>query len=115
MRRLSGDLDAVLILMDPQGQAIAFNNDAGGDPTLPDAALDHVLLPSTGNYSLVAQRNQGAGGFSSGAFELTLALDGTDPALASDANQVLAYGDDGRGRDQRRPAPARISVLWHAG
>lgn len=92
MRRTSGDLDARLVLLGVGNRGLAFNDDAEGEPP-EDAAIRQFQLPDTGSYTLLAGRSGGAAGSSSGVYEITLTRDGNDPALASEQDRVLLYGD----------------------
>lgn len=71
MERTSGSLDTLLILLDPQGNQIAFNDD---DPQSfgTDSRIGNFRIPVTGTYTIVATRFQGQLGSTSGGYRLTL-------------------------------------------
>jgi uncharacterized protein YdeI (BOF family) len=71
MNNTSGSLDPLLILLDPNGQEIARNDD---DPNglNRDSYIQGFTLPTSGVYTIVATRFQEAQGVSEGSFSLTL-------------------------------------------
>lgn len=74
MNALSGDLDAYVSLVSPQGDVLA-SSDSGGQGL--DAAIYAVQLPSSGTYSVVARRagpNFGEGGTTAGDYEIIVTL-----------------------------------------
>lgn len=80
MAVLSGSLDPLLILLDPQGNEIARNDD---DPlgTNRDAYLREFAITQPGQYIIVATRFQEGLGSTTGEFSLTLELQpGNRPA-----------------------------------
>ncbi|MCL4254485.1 MAG: hypothetical protein KJ043_12005, partial [Anaerolineae bacterium] len=80
MRADVGNLDPYLILIDPDGQQIARNDDGSGLGF--NSSLDKVILPKTGDYTLVATRFQVAFGVTEGTFQLSATADsGTSQAL----------------------------------
>jgi hypothetical protein len=76
MNALSGALDPLLILLDPNGEEIARNDD---DPqgTNRDAYLQAISLSETGTYTIVATRFQGNVGTSEGEFSVSLSEAGS--------------------------------------
>lgn len=73
MRAEVGNLDPYLILIDPDGQQIARNDDGSGLGF--NSALDKVILPKTGDYTIVATRFQVAFGVTLGTFQLSATAD----------------------------------------
>lgn len=74
MQRVDGDLDALLILLDPAGDELLRNDDAPtqvGDTTMNAQILDFTV-PETGVYTIRATRFFEAEGPSTGAFRLSL-------------------------------------------
>ncbi len=97
MTATSGNLDAYVTLLSPQGDELA-SSDGGGAGT--DAAIYGVRLPVTGTYSIIARRAgpaHGERGKTQGRYELAVALrsasTGTAPTPA-----VLEPGHEVRGR-----------------
>jgi hypothetical protein len=78
MSSIDGELDCYLILLDPSGEVLAENDDHdSGEISLffsSDAAIVDVTLPSSGTYTILAGRYQGASGSSEGDYEITLAF-----------------------------------------
>ncbi len=95
LRRIEGDLDTSLRLLDADGREVALNDDIGGDSS--DARIESLVLPEDGSYTIVATRFQGEFGSSSGTYELalTLVLAGSD--LAGPGGAPIAYGSTVRG------------------
>ncbi len=80
MRANVGNLDPYLILIAPDGQQIARNDDVAGLGF--NSALDKVRLPQSGDYTIVATRFQVAFGVTQGTFQLIATADsGTSQAL----------------------------------
>jgi hypothetical protein len=75
MTRQSGDLDPVLILLDPNGKEIARVDDAA-NPTNRDALLQGITLPANGTYTIIATRFQEDAGLTNGDFSLSLSRGG---------------------------------------
>jgi len=71
MERTSGDLDALITLLDGEGKQIAFDDDGGDDQ---NALLPEFVLPSEGMYVVIASRFDREAGTTSGAYLLTLDL-----------------------------------------
>lgn len=71
MNRASGDLDAELHLMDPNGAELIFSDDLV-EQSSRDAAIGNFRLPVSGTYTIVATRFQGQIGISSGGYSLSL-------------------------------------------
>lgn len=70
LSRTSGDLDALLIVLDASGNEIARNDDAASGDTR-DALIEGLTL-SAGTYTIVATRFQESIGLTSGGFTLTV-------------------------------------------
>jgi hypothetical protein len=65
-----GDLDPVLQVIGPGGEAVAENDDL--DSLVRDAGLEALTLPADGTYTVRVSRYQGAQGSTRGSYELTL-------------------------------------------
>ncbi len=70
--RRSGDLDSLLILLNPAGEQVAFNDDAPDAGATRDARISRFRLPVAGTYTIVATRFEGQAGSTSGDFEVVL-------------------------------------------
>lgn len=73
--RTSGSLDTLLVLMDSNGNLVAYNDDAGDATT--DSAFSDVRLRHSGTYLLVVTRYAETFGATEGDFRLTLSLTGS--------------------------------------
>lgn len=93
MQRISGDLDAYLILADAQGHPLAVNDDDPASPGTLDAAIRTWLIHSSGDYQIVASRFGRASGPSRGAYSLT--LDRTAPDQMGNSIDLAALLDNG--------------------
>lgn len=98
MTAASGDLDAYLMLLSPQGD-ILLSSDTGGPGR--DAGLFAFRLPTSGTYSLVARRagaNEGERGTTRGMYALALTLrrPGVDDSAIIPARLVLGMPMRGR-------------------
>jgi hypothetical protein len=71
MRRLTGDLDAYLQIVDGDNYVLDFNDDIPGSGTQ-DAEIQALVIPEDGTYYIVATRYGLAAGTSTGSFVLTL-------------------------------------------
>lgn len=92
----SGNLDTTLLLSDPRGEFLAFNDDFDG---LNSAIID-VVLPQDGSYTITAGRYQGANGSTSGDYELELTADGIDVVIDEpDATPEAPTTTDATGAD----------------
>lgn len=69
MNRTSGDLDALLIVLDANGNEIARSDDANSDTR--DAAIEDLSLDA-GTYTIIATRYQEVVGLTNGDYRLTL-------------------------------------------
>ncbi len=72
MHRRSGDLDSLLVLLNPAGDQVAFNDDAPDAGETRDARINRFRLPADGTYTIVATRFEGQAGSTSGDFEVVL-------------------------------------------
>jgi len=72
MHRRSGNLDSLLILLNPAGEQMAFNDDAPDAGETRDARINRFRLPASGTYTIVATRFEGQAGSTSGDFEVVL-------------------------------------------
>jgi hypothetical protein len=87
----SGDLDPLLIVLDPDGREIVRNDDSG-DGT-PNSRLNNLVLEQPGEYTLVATRFLQEQGETTGDFELTV-LPGVEGAIPTGTfSQPIVYGD----------------------
>ncbi len=69
MQRASGDLDALLLLVNSRSEVLVEQDDAPGTT---DAILTDYIIPEDGSYAIVATRYGGEAGRSRGSFVLTL-------------------------------------------
>lgn len=89
-------LDTFIILLGPDGQELASNDDV--DLATTNSAITDFTLPSTGTYTVIATRFEGEDGLSAGQFVLTVsdgsAVVTTPPTTdGGTAANALAYGD----------------------
>ncbi len=110
MHTTAGNLDPFLTLLAPDGSQLG-SADSGGDGN--NAALLAVRLPVRGTYTVVARRsgaNLGAGGRTTGSFELLVSLRQAGTDEDSPTPIPLAVGTTIRGR-LTRTAPLVRYVL----
>jgi len=69
MRRNSGNLDGVLVLLDANNNILAYDDDGAGNR---DATLRSIRLPGRGTYTVAATRYEQAQGFTTGNYTLTI-------------------------------------------
>jgi hypothetical protein len=91
LSRQSGDLDAYLALEDPRGLELAANDDARNAASPTDARIEHLRLPVSGVYTVVATRFQREQGTSGGAFELS--LERSESIIVPETRLPIAYGE----------------------
>jgi hypothetical protein len=72
MRRVSGDLDAYLQIVNADATVLADNDDTPGQTTPFDAEVTGLVIETTGTYVIVASRYGQAAGTSTGNFVLIL-------------------------------------------
>lgn len=70
MQATSGSLDTYLALLDAGGTIVRFNDDLA--PGVTDSAMNDVLLPNSGTYTVVATRYAKAIGGTEGEYTLTI-------------------------------------------
>jgi hypothetical protein len=70
MRRISGDLDPYLQVVDSRNNVLVFNDEVPGSGT--DAHIETLVIPEDGVYYIIASRYGLASGNSAGNFALTL-------------------------------------------
>jgi hypothetical protein len=92
----SGNLDTLLILLGPDGNEIARNDDDGGLASGTDSAIRDLTLPANGRYSIVATRFRQEVGLSAGSFELRL-ISGSAPVIVTPGGGDLSYGQTATG------------------
>jgi hypothetical protein len=93
MQRISGDLDALLILADADGNVLRIDDDDPNSPGTLDAAIVDLRIKRSANYIIAASRFGREGGQSRGGFSLTLTrLDPNTLGLTSDKAVLLDYG-----------------------
>jgi hypothetical protein len=74
MRRVSGDLDPYLQVVDDKAFVIADNDDLLGALNPTDAGIESLMITQDGRYVIIASRYGQAAGTSSGNFVLSLQL-----------------------------------------
>lgn len=72
MRRVSGDLDSYLQVVDERSFVLADNDDLIGALVPLDAGIEGLVIEEDGTYIIIASRYGQAAGTSSGSFVLTL-------------------------------------------
>ncbi len=72
MRRVSGDLDPYIQIVDSEAFVLADNDDTLGASTPFDSTISGLVIEEPGTYIIVASRYGQAAGISSGNFVLTL-------------------------------------------
>ncbi|MBX3063183.1 MAG: hypothetical protein KF726_09425 [Anaerolineae bacterium] len=93
MRRISGDLDSLLILADAAGNVLTSSDDDPGSPGTLDAAIIDLRIQQTGNYALIATRFGQEAGTSIGGFSLALNRVPADQlGLTPEYAALLDYG-----------------------
>lgn len=90
MKRASGNLDSLLVLLDANDRILAYSDDDAGSR---DAVLRNIRLPQRGTYSVAATRYQQAQGFTTGDYTLTINYGPTNapppaPTSASQPGQI---------------------------
>jgi hypothetical protein len=103
MNAVSGSLDTLLLLLDPNGNQVAFNDDRERGNT--DAAIQNFSLVLNGTYTVVATRYGQILGGTEG--EYILALSGTGDQLAA-ANVIPNLPGLPRGS-------VEVSLQWSTG
>ncbi len=109
MAATSGNLDAAVALLSPNGDIIAGNDSASGGT---NAAIMAFQLPYTGQYTIIARRSgaaQGQGGTTSGGYELSISLRGVGTAAQNTA-LMLNMPMQGRLNEQVPQAIYRLEV-----
>ncbi len=71
MNRDEGDLDSLLIVLGPDGAEIARNDDSAESETR-DSAIEGLVLPADGIYTIIATRYQESVGVTSGEYVLLI-------------------------------------------
>ncbi|MDX2137590.1 MAG: PPC domain-containing protein [Chloroflexota bacterium] len=94
MSRVGGGLDTFLRLLDDQGNVLASDDDGGGGQ---NSAIRNFVLPYTGSYTVVATRFQEAAGTTTGAYTLTLRVQGNAFDGVPADMQRLTYGSTATG------------------
>jgi hypothetical protein len=89
MDRISGSLDAYLILLDADLREVAVDDDGGGGQ---NAQLRNLRLPDTGLYYVQATRFDGPEGESVGRFRVTLERLGGAFDQVQETAQPILYG-----------------------
>lgn len=82
----SGELDALLILVGPDGREIARNDDRASSDS--NATLDNIRLTESGQYTIVATRYRQMWGESFGNFTLTIHESDGPSQLASYPREI---------------------------
>lgn len=96
------NLDTLIVLIDPNGQELASNDDV--DLSTTNSAITEITLPDNGIYTVIATRYQGTDGLSSGEFILSISNDSAPPVVdggtttppvssGNAAASTLDYGD----------------------
>jgi hypothetical protein len=100
-------LDPALVLIDPQGNVIAQNDDSFDPAFGPlNARLVNFPIPANGTYTIQAMRSTGANG------SFTLMLRGNRSQNTNTSTPILEYGQSGQGTINSQAV--RISYQFHA-
>lgn len=81
----AGNLDTVLVLLDPDDAQVALNDDA--DFATRDSLIEDLSLPASGTYTIVIGRFGGAEGQSAGTYELSLMIGAETGDLPPEENE----------------------------
>jgi hypothetical protein len=93
----NNNLDTFVILVGPDGQELASNDDV--DLATTNSAIIDFTLPADGTYTVIATRFEGPDGLSSGEFALTVSSDSVPPVVTTPPNggnataSILNFGD----------------------
>ncbi|NWF71245.1 MAG: PPC domain-containing protein [Chloroflexi bacterium] len=101
LRRASGDLNPLLILLAPDGREYARNDDEDGE----DALINGLRLPATGAYTIIATRYQQALGETQGDFELEVSEGRAADSPLTVLAREITYGATEEGSLGRRNEP----------
>lgn len=107
MKRITGDLDATLVLTDAAGSVLLTNDEDSDAPGTSDAGINLYRVRESGNFVIIATRYGGSAGTSEGAFSLSLdRLDGSEVGLTPDLPVLLGYNESVTGTITKE-APTR--------
>ena len=112
MRVNAGNLDPVLIVLDPEGREIARNDDANSQ-TL-NSRIENILLEEAGEYMIVATRFRQQSGGSIGTFTLEV-LPSTGTQSNASFSQPITYGDTVEGEIINQRQPVIYTFMGSAG
>lgn len=106
MKRASGNLDSLIVLLDANNNILAYDDDSDGRY---DASLRAIRLPQKGTYTIAATRYDQAQGFTTGNY--TLSIEYNVPAPANNnpvggATAVPLPGAAGNGTVRVSPGQA---------
>jgi hypothetical protein len=104
MNANSGNLDPLLILLDPNGNQVAINDDR--DRGITDSAITNFALILSGTYNIIATRYGLLIGGTEG--EYTFTLGGASLATDSQTNVIPTFPDLPRGS-------VEVSLQWNTG
>jgi hypothetical protein len=98
LQRISGNLDALLILANAQGKVLVVNDEDPDSPGTLDAAITDMRIEQSGNYLLVATRFGREAGDSRGGYSLSLnRLLPESLGKVPEKAILLDYGNSARG------------------
>lgn len=113
MKRASGDLDPLLILLNPDGTELARNDDATESNI--DSVIGNFPLPQSGIYTIIATRFQQRFGANTGEFDLAITegLSDSPPTVAQ--VQVMNYNTSKTGTISDLNVAQPFTFVGHAG
>ncbi len=95
MRRISGNLDSYLTVVNAKGEVLASNDDLGDSL---DAGIEGLLILEPGFHTVLASRFGEEAGDSQGSFVLTLNTTPTSgQGITPDSALLLRYGEEASG------------------
>lgn len=120
MDTTDGELDPMILLLDPAGVQIAFNDDDPSSDT-GNALLQNFEIPADGVYTIVATRFRRESGTSSGSFILRLMLSEEvaaptpTPAPPPPPGNAITYGQAVRGTISNSNPRMTFNLVAQAG
>lgn len=112
LNRTGGDLDPLVVLLDPRQQPLQEDDDSGPSN---NALLESVIIPETGTYYILATRFDREAGRTTGGFNIRLdGVSGEAPVVAPGTLTIL-YNSSVNGMIDNATAAVSYAFLGHAG
>ncbi len=112
LNRTSGDLDPLVVLLDPRQQPLQEDDDSGPSN---NALLESFIIPETGTYFILATRFDKEAGRTTGGFSIQLdGISGEAPVVAPGTLTIL-YNSSVNGMIDDATAVVSYAFLGHAG